>query len=236
MTESSQTFYYSRNKIGLYLLFNIGLMALALIFTWSVYPDYKLIYYFALITCSLSIINCIFVYLMHLPAVEISKKGIKIDQNQPLRWDQVKSVKKKEYAHLGLKKYFLKIEAQKIGDYKFRLMQQIAKHSRFGAFSVPLYAMEDADAKKAEKLIKEYTATSTVSTPAAKTPAEEKKKQAPARKVQTKTKATTNKTKPTKKAPLKAKKQSTKKTSEKSKTTPIKKTTKTKKTSNKKGA
>ncbi|MCQ2740504.1 MAG: hypothetical protein MJ210_00065 [Alphaproteobacteria bacterium] len=157
MTENTQVFYYSRKKIGQYLLFNVGLMALALLFTWSVYPDYEFIYFFALITCSLSVISCILVYLNHLPVAEISKDGIKIDNNQIVAWKQIKSVKKEKYSRIG-KKYFLKIESNVPQDYKMSCMQRLAKHSKFGAFSIPLYAMDDNDAKRIEKIIKDYTA------------------------------------------------------------------------------
>ena len=157
MTENTQVFYYSRKKIGQYLLFNVGLMALALLFTWSVYPDYEFIYFFALITCSLSVISCSLVYLNHLPVAEISKNGIKIDNNQIIAWKQIKSIKKEKYSHIG-KKYFLKIESNVPQDYKMSCMQRLAKHSKFGAFSIPLYAMDDNDAKRIEKIIKDYTA------------------------------------------------------------------------------
>ena len=35
-------------------------------------------------------------------------------------------------------------------------MQILSRHSEFGPFSIPLYAMEEKDAKNIEKLIKKY--------------------------------------------------------------------------------
>ena len=156
MTENKQIFYYSRDKLGMYLLFNLGLLALALLFTWTVFPDYKPVYYFALITCLLSILSSLYVFLFRMPAVIISDKDIKIDHNKPLKWTQVQKVERVDLKHWGFHKSFLKIIPQKISGYKMSFMQTITEHSQFGAFSVPLYAMDDKDSKKVEKIIHDY--------------------------------------------------------------------------------
>ncbi len=157
MAEKTQTFYYSRRKLGLYLLFNLGLLALAILFTWSVFPDYQPVYYFALITCCISILSSLFVFLIRMPLAVIDAEGIKIDHNQPLKWSQIKSVERDVSNYLGFEKPFLRIVPQKIGAYKMSFMQRLVGNSQFGAFSIPLYAMSDKNAKQIEKLIKEYT-------------------------------------------------------------------------------
>lgn len=43
----TDVFYYSRRKLALYLLFNLGLLTLALFFTWVIFPQYGLVYSFA---------------------------------------------------------------------------------------------------------------------------------------------------------------------------------------------
>ena len=60
MTKPVVTFYYSRRKIGLYLLLNFGLLALAALFTWSIFPDYAPIYMYALIACGISLLSTLF--------------------------------------------------------------------------------------------------------------------------------------------------------------------------------
>lgn len=153
MSETQQTFYYSRRKLGIYLLFNLGLLALAVLFTWSIFPDYKPVYYFALITCSLSILSALFVFLIRLPLAVIDSDGIKIDHNQTLKWTQIKSVEPLTLKCFGLERPILRITPQKIDNYHMTLMQKIAGNSQFGSFSIPLYAMNDDKAKKITKLI-----------------------------------------------------------------------------------
>ena len=153
MNKTKQTFYYSRHKLGMYLLFNLGLLALAVLFTWSIFPDYKPVYYFALGTCSLSILSALFVFLIRLPLAVIDADGIKIDHNQPLKWTQIKSVESLTLKCFGLERPILRITPQKIDNYHMTLMQKIAGNSQFGSFSIPLYAMNDDKAQKIAKLI-----------------------------------------------------------------------------------
>ena len=153
MNKTKQTFYYSRHKLGMYLLFNLGLLALAVLFTWSIFPDYKPVYYFALGTCSLSILSALFVFLIRLPLAVIDADGIKIDHNQPLKWTQIKSVEPLTLKCFGLERPILRITPQKIDNYHMTLMQKIAGNSQFGSFSIPLYAMNDDKAQKIAKLI-----------------------------------------------------------------------------------
>ncbi len=157
MAKLEKIFYYSRRKLGIYLLFNLGLLALAILFTWSIFPDYKPVYYFALITCSLSILSALFVFLIRLPLAVIDSDGIKIDHNQPLRWTQIKSVEKINVRCFGFDRYLLKITPQRLEHYHMTFMQHIAGNSQFGSFSIPLYAMSASKAKEIEKIIISYT-------------------------------------------------------------------------------
>lgn len=188
MAETSQTFYYSRRKLGIYLLFNLGLLALAILFTWSIFPDYQPIYYFALIACTLSILSSLFVFLVRMPLAVISSAGIKIDHNQLLKWSQVKSVERDVFKHFGIERLFLRITPQKIAGYKMSFMQKLTGNSQFGPFSIPLYAMSDKNAKQIEKLICSHlTKPAAKSKPAPKTKttvkkAASKKKTAPKKK------------------------------------------------------
>ena len=161
MAKTEQTFYYSRRKLGIYLLFNLGLLALAILFTWSVFPNYQPIYYFALITCTLSIISSLFVFLVRLPLAIINEKGIKIDHNQPLKWSQIKSVEKVNLKFFNFDRPLLRITPQRIEHYHKTFMQYIAGNTKFGSFSIPLYAMSSKNASQIEKLINSYMAEHT---------------------------------------------------------------------------
>ncbi len=158
MTHDIQIFYYSRQKLGLYFLFNLGLLSLAIIFTWSIFPDYQSIYYFALITCGLSILGSLYVLLIKQPLATITPKYIKIDHNNPLKWSQIKNVEITSFGHFGFSKTILKITPKKLRNYKMSIMQKITSSSKIGAFSIPLYAMSEEQAKAIEKTIHSHIA------------------------------------------------------------------------------
>ena len=160
MSKSKKIFYYSRRKLGIYLLFNLGLLALAILFTWSIFPDYQIVYYFALTACSLSILSSLFVFLVRLPLAVISDSDIKIDHNEPLKWSQIKSVEKVNLKCFNFDRPLLRIIPQKIEHYHMTIMQYLAGNTKFGSFSIPLYAMSDKNAKEIEKLINSYTSKS----------------------------------------------------------------------------
>ncbi len=157
MAKLEKIFYYSRRKLGIYLLFNLGLLALAILFTWSIFPDYKPVYYFALGTCILSILSSMFVFMFRMPLAIITDSDIKIDHNQPLRWTQIKSVEKVNLKCCGFDRPLLRITPQRIEHYHMTIMQRVAGNTKFGYFSIPLYAMNDDKAKEIEKIIISYT-------------------------------------------------------------------------------
>lgn len=158
MVTSVQTFYYSRYKLGLYLLFNLGLLALAIIFTWSIFPNYQPIYYFALITSILSILGSLYVFLVRQPLAVITSQYIKIDHNNPLKWSQIKNVELTSFGHFGFSRTILKITPKKLRNYKMSIMQKITSSSKIGAFSIPLYAMTEEQAEAIEKTIHSHIA------------------------------------------------------------------------------
>lgn len=156
MTKSIITFYYSRKKIGLYLLLNFGLLALAALFTWSIFPDYAPVYLYALITCVISLFSTLFVFIFPMPLAVLDDNQIKIDHNNPLKWSQIKRLEIQDVECLGVNRSILKIIPTSLPNYKKSLMQKIADSSRFGMFSIPLYAMDEKSAKHITKLIKEH--------------------------------------------------------------------------------
>lgn len=156
MTKSTVTFYYSRRKIGLYLLLNFGLLALAALFTWSIFPDYTPIYLYALIACAISLFSTLIVFIFPMPLAVLDDNQIKIDHNNPLRWSQIKRLEEQDVECLGVNRSILKIIPTSLPNYKKSLMQKITDSSRFGMFSIPLYAMDEKSAKRITKLIKDH--------------------------------------------------------------------------------
>ena len=153
MTKSAVTFYYSRRKIGLYLLLNFILLILAGLFSWSVFPDYAPIYFYAIIACSISLISTIVVFAFPMPLAVLDDTKIKIDHNEPLLWSQIKRLEELDGCCFGFNRSLLKIIPKALPNYKKSFMQKITDSSRFGMFSIPLYAMDEKSAKEITKLI-----------------------------------------------------------------------------------
>ena len=92
-------FYYSRRKLALYLLFDLGLLTLALFFTWVIFPQYGLVYSFAVGTCLLSVAAASAVIIIHHPLAVITPASIKIDLCAPLKWKDIKKARKIQVGH-----------------------------------------------------------------------------------------------------------------------------------------
>lgn len=154
MDDKIRVFYYSRKKLGLYVLFNVVLLTLAVLFTLTVFPEYSAVYIFAIGTCVLSFLGALFVFAVPLPLAIITEKDIKIDHNAPLEWEKIRSVRKVYLGHGLFRKSILRINPGKLTDYRMNFMQKICASSEFGAFSIPLYAMNKKDSQEIEKVIK----------------------------------------------------------------------------------
>lgn len=145
-------FYYSRGKLLLYLLFNLGLLSLALFFTWIIFPQYEIIYSFALTTCILSVLAIVIAMIIRHPLAVISSSSIKIDFCAPLKW---KDIKRAHKIIVGHKKLII-LEVKNLSIYRLNFMQKLIKNSKFSAFSIPLYAMDFREAEAIEKVIEQY--------------------------------------------------------------------------------
>ena len=156
MKNTIRKFYYSRKKLGLYLLFNIILLALAVLFTLSIFPEYPAVYYFAIGSCIMSLISALIVFIIPLPLAVINAESIKIDRGSPLLWKYVESVEKIKLNRNIFSKYILRINTSKLKHYRYTFMQKISSCSEFGAFSIPLYAMTPSDARAIERTIRSH--------------------------------------------------------------------------------
>ena len=73
MNDKIRIFYYSRAKLGLYVLFNVILLGLAVLFTLTVFPHYSAVYIFAIGACLLSFFGALFVFVVPMPLAVISE-------------------------------------------------------------------------------------------------------------------------------------------------------------------
>ena len=158
MKNTIRKFYYSRIKLGLYLLFNILLLTLAVLFTLTIFPEYPAVYYFALGSCLLSFLGALIVFIIPLPLATINADSIQIDRNKPLSWKHIESIKKIKLGRGIYTKSILKIKTTNLKNYNYTIMQKISAHSDFGAFSIPLYAMSASDARAIERVVRNHLA------------------------------------------------------------------------------
>lgn len=152
----TDVFYYSRRKLALYLLFNLGLLTLALFFTWVIFPQYGLVYSFAVGTCLLSVAAASAVIIIHHPLAVITPASIKIDLCAPLKWKDIKKARKIQVGHQCCRREIIVLEVKDLSKHRLNFMQKLIKNSEFSAFSIPLYAMEPRDAEAIESIVGNY--------------------------------------------------------------------------------
>ncbi len=149
-------FYYSRRKLALYLLFNLFLLVLALLFTISIFPDYPLVYHFAIFTTALSVFSVLIVLLIHKPLAVINSQSITIDRCPPLFWKDVISTGIRTVGTGFWKKDIIVFNVRNFKTYKLNLIQKAIKNSDFTAFSIPLYAMDRKEGRLINQTIHKY--------------------------------------------------------------------------------
>ena len=154
-TSSLQKFFYSRHKLALYLLFNLGLLALALCFTYVIFPRYELVYSFAVVTCVISVVSVAAVMVIRYPLAVITPASIKIDLCHPLKWKDILSARKIMVGH-KFKRPVITLKVKDIRKCRLNFIQKMIQNSEFTAFSIPLYAMDDDDAEAIEKVISKH--------------------------------------------------------------------------------
>lgn len=85
----------------------------------------------------------------------IDEEGITIDSNVKLKWSDIEKVE-----HLKCKCFcrrdFMRFKLKKSAKYQLRIMQKISAMSKYGAFSIPLYAMTSNDAIAIEQEIMKH--------------------------------------------------------------------------------
>lgn len=149
-------FYYSRKKLILYLLFNLALLILALLFTISIFPEYPLIYHFAIFTTVLSVLSILIVLIVHKPLAVITSQSITIDRCPPLYWRDIISVGTRTIKAGFWKKEIIVFNVRNFKTYKLNLIQKAIKNTDFTAFSIPLYAMDRKEGRLINQTIHKY--------------------------------------------------------------------------------
>ena len=150
------TFYYNIKKLRRWAICSLIILLLALGFTATTLPEICLITgikIVALISC----LAAFYVYLKPQKLAQIDDEGIIIDHNAKLKWKDIESVEHFGKCHCcfcGRK--FLRFKLKKGVQYPLTWMQRISSTSKYGAFSIPLYAMTKEDGQAIEKEIEKH--------------------------------------------------------------------------------
>ena len=104
-------------------------------------------------------IGMLYVYLRPQTLAQIDNEGIKIDRNEKLKWSDVAKVEVIHPKNYG-GRHFIRFKLKKSAHYKLRWMQKMSAQTKYGAFSIPLYAMTSKDAVQIEKEIMKHMSVS----------------------------------------------------------------------------
>ncbi len=194
MTE----FYYNRKKLRNWAIFSILLLVFALWFPASNLAEIVWLTIVKIIVL-ISAMAAFYVFMNPQRLAKIDDEGIEIDHNAKLKWKDVEALERVggccKCCCCG--RSFLRFKLKKGVKYPLTFMQKMSAASKYGAFSIPLYAMTIEDGEAIEKEIAKH-----LSAPKAKA---ETKKKAPKKVVKPAAKkAATKKVAPKKKAPKKA--------------------------------
>ena len=150
----TQKFYYSFKKNYFWLISNILMIALlvscciqfpACLYWWQMQ--------ILIITFIVTLLMWCYKYFLKHQVVEVSKKGIKIDHNQILKWNNVIGAEYREVNCCFKKFPVITLRTPRRMKYKYNFLQKRCEKIGFGAFSIPLYDIEKEDIHKLSHII-----------------------------------------------------------------------------------
>ncbi len=160
--DAEEIFFYERRQIILltiiYAVLSCILWALAhglifahLITSWLVAILLTIVMFLTLAAFA----SAVFVLIFPQTLAVITREGIKIDHNSPLKWQDITLAEEKYTSPLTRHAIIvLHVKPAKENSYCLTFMQRLCRHNVFTPFSIPLYAMEAKDAEKIRELIK----------------------------------------------------------------------------------
>lgn len=192
------TFYYNIKKLRCWAICSLFILLISLGFTATTLPEIWLISSIKIIAL-ISCLAAFYVYLQPQKLAQIDDEGIIIDHNAKLKWKDIEAVEHCGRCCCYCGRKFLRFKLKKGVQYPLTWMQKISSTSKYGAFSIPLYAMTKEDGEAIEKEIEKHLKEPKAKIPAKKTAAKKetkpavKKKTAPKKKIASTKKATAKK-------------------------------------------
>ena len=144
-------FYYNRKLLRNWAL--ISLVVLWLAFSFKS-PTFDLLVFegFVKMLALCFCLSMFYVYIKPQRLAKIDDEGIVIDKNVKLKWSDIEKAERfKRISVFG--RDFIRFKLKKSAGYRLRHMQKLSAMSKYGAFSIPLYAMTKDDAALIEKEI-----------------------------------------------------------------------------------
>lgn len=147
-------FYYSRRKLRHWFLISLLILLISLSFS-AVSSELVFLNSVVKLIALCFFCGMLYVYVWPQRLAKIDDEGIIIDRNAKLKWSDIAKVE-----HFNAKcccgRSFIRFKLKKNAQYRLRLMQKISATSKYGAFSIPLYAMTKQDATAIEKEITKH--------------------------------------------------------------------------------
>lgn len=107
-----------------------------------------------------SLVGAAYVYLFPQRLALIEDDGITIDHNAKLKFKDVAKLEKVRVKGICCGRDILRFKLKKGSKYPLTFVQKLSKNSPYGAFSIPLYAMQKDAAAKIEAEIRQHLSVS----------------------------------------------------------------------------
>ena len=156
---TNEIFHYDYRQLLILAMFNIVLTCTLFVLSKFIAQNniittaiqfYMLV--FVMVLTLLSLAGSLFVVISPLNLAIVTDETIKIDHNQPLRWEDIE-IAKEFVVNCFFKRPVIVLQLKQGVEYKLTFMQKICKNHKFTAFSIPLYAMSNKEAEKIRKHI-----------------------------------------------------------------------------------
>jgi len=158
-------FYYNLKQLRNWAWVSLFLLFISLGFTATTLPEICFVTIIKLIALA-SALAAFYVYLEPQKLAQIDDEGIIIDHNVKLKWKDVEKVERVGKCRLCFcGREFLRFKLNKGVKYPLTFMQRLSAISKYGAFSIPLYAMTNEDAVLIEKEIDNHLKNSKIRHP-----------------------------------------------------------------------
>ena len=136
-------FYYDHQKLQKLVFLNALLLA-AVIFIGNNCYEHMWFMSVIAVLCLISFSASLYVVIFPQRLAQIDDDGIKIDHNAKLKWEDIDKVEYKKVKGF-LHREIIFLQVKEGVKYRRSLMQYFSKHSPYGEFSIPLYAMTKED-------------------------------------------------------------------------------------------